>query len=107
MFPIHDVSDVDLAFPANVRHLMPDYETAEARKVDPRWNRLAQDWFFSGLTKLDLKPRNGVDADRALRHIRAVLGSFQPKHEHKMASIAFLLEEWFEGGDWKVAERKK
>ena len=105
VFSIQDVSDIDIAFPAHVKHLMPEYETARARRVDPKWERLACDWFFTGLKELRLKPREGVDEQRALRHIRAIMGSFEPKHEHKMASIAFLLEEWFEGGEWEVKER--
>lgn len=43
-----------------------------------------------------LTARPGVDRDKALVAIKAALGSFEPKHEHKEAGCAFLLHEWFE-----------
>ena len=43
-----------------------------------------------------MKPKEGVDTKKALRHVKAVLGSWEPKHEHKEAGVAFLLNEWFD-----------
>jgi len=85
---------LDLAFPANVRHLMPDPRTLPERS---RFDSLVSRWFFSGLpTGTDFKPRPGIDAGKALAHVKCILGSFEPKHEHKEAAVAFLLDHWFE-----------
>lgn len=96
-----EVSDVEFAFPADVRHLMPpreeipeDFKFGTVR-MSP-WAELMQVMFFEG-AKLDfLAPRAGFDKVKALRHIRAVLGSFQPKHEHKSETVAYLMSLWFE-----------
>jgi hypothetical protein len=29
-------------------------------------------------------------------HLKAIMGSFQPKHEHKTAGVAYLMSLWFE-----------
>ena len=97
MFTIASIDDATLAFPASVRHLMPAQADIpdEFRRHSNRWNRLFSDWFFLGLESLELTPKEGVDKAKALRHIRAVMGSFEPKHEHKEAAVAYLLNEWF------------
>lgn len=97
MFPIADIDNATLAFPASVRHLMPPQEDIpdEFKYGATRWNKLFSDWFFSGLSSLELTPKEGVDKDKAMRHIRTIMGSFEPKHEHKEAAVAYLLNEWF------------
>ncbi len=45
-------------------------------------------------TKFVSKP--GIDETDAKRHLKAVLGSFAPKHEHKEAACAYLMSLWFE-----------
>jgi len=67
------------------------------------WCEIARTWFFSGLNK-DTKvyAKDGVDADKAFRVLQAIQGSFQPKHEHKEAAVAYLMSEWFEKiEDWR------
>lgn len=98
MYPIANVDDATVVFPASVRHLMPpqvDIPDEFKGMGRTRWNKLFNDWFFFGLESLELTPREGVDKSKALRHIRAVMGSFEPKHEHKEAAVAYLLNEWF------------
>jgi hypothetical protein len=108
MFPIVDVDDVALAFGASdMTAMLPPYTdipTQFKRHDGTKWNRLAQDWFFSGVKGLQLKPRPGVDEKKALRHISAILRSFEPKHEHKEAGVAFLLDQWFTDGTWQRAK---
>lgn len=101
------IDDVLLAFPADVTDLMPDmaeipeefhswgltYKDGLAGK----WLAFQQRWFMKGLpntVEVDLK--EGIDGDLAFRHLKAIQGSFQPKHEHKMAAVAFLASTWFE-----------
>jgi hypothetical protein len=57
---------------------------------------LVDRWFFRGLKNLKTKPRDGVNVDDALAHIEYVMRSWEPKHEHKTAGVAFLIDEWFE-----------
>lgn len=99
-----DVNDATLAFPANVDELIP----AEDEIPEPYWQsgsdwpaNLFKDLFFTGLTDLTLVPRDGVDPHKAWRHIRAILGSYAPKHEHKEAAVRYLLDEWFVSASWK------
>lgn len=62
-------------------------------------------WFYKGAERdgnaivIDgerFTPKEGVDADKALRAIKAVLGSWAPKHEHKIAACGYMLSEWFD-----------
>jgi hypothetical protein len=63
------------------------------------WCELAERWLFEGLSGVRPIPKPGVDPQAALRAVRAILCSFAPKHEHKIAGCAFLLSEWFERFD--------
>lgn len=62
-----------------------------------KWNGIITKWFFSGLpkeTRFLAKP--GIDTNTAKAHLRAILVSFEPEHEHKEAGCAFLLSKWFD-----------
>ena len=71
---------------------MPDIPSYPKRK---EYENLVENWFFNGLESFDGNPKKGVQTNQALLHISCVLRSFQPSHEHKIASAAFLLNEWF------------
>ena len=59
--------------------------------------KVVDQWFFYGLPdETTFDTRDGVDIKRALRHISACMRSFQPKHEHKVAGVAYLLDLFFE-----------
>jgi hypothetical protein len=98
MMPIPEMTAVDLAF-SNDEHL-PKYDDvpdAFKRHNNP-YAKFISDWFFGGRTKEDidrLVPKPGVDKDKALKAIIAVLKSYGPKHEHKEAGCAYMLSEWF------------
>jgi hypothetical protein len=106
VFPIHPVNRLDMAFGGDVSKLLPPYADIPApfKSDNTRtwFHKLPIDWFYRGLTSIQLTPRDGVDGEAALQHIRAVLVSFEPKHEHKMAGVAYLLDQWFSGGKWEV-----
>ena len=101
MFPIHETTTLDLAFPANVLEFMPKWEDIPEEfkgfgsERDPIEITFVSDWFFGGIAKYTLIPREGVDGNKALSHIQMILASFEPKHEHKEAACAFLVREWF------------
>jgi hypothetical protein len=94
-----DVSDLDIAFPASVGHLLPAWaDIPEEFRHWPGngWVRFVDNWFFKGTSTRQLKAKPGIDKNAALRHVRACMGSFEPKHEHKTAGVAYLLSLWFE-----------
>lgn len=96
-YPVVDVSQVDIAFPASVGHLMPAWEEIPKsyNNVLSEAVRFAEDWFFCGLKGALFEPREGVDKARAVKHLRCILGSFEPMHEYKIAAVAFLIDHWF------------
>ncbi len=111
-FPVVDLDPISATFGAAdvpLSKLLPAYNDIpeEFRRGRTKWNRLFSDWFFGGLEKLELIPHEGIDKNRALIHIRAVMGSFEPKHEHKEAGVSYLLSQWFtDASTWKVKPRK-
>lgn len=88
-----EVDDVTLAFPADIKHLMPPYGSV---KPERRWITFQQTWFFKGLTGATLIPKPGIDLKKALRHLAAIQNSFEPKHEHKEQAVAYLASRWLD-----------
>lgn len=93
-YPIHKIDRIDAVFPAQVTHLMPEYDP---EYKSARWSmKLASKWFGEGLEQKDLpEPKEWVNLTEALAHLSAVLRSFQHKHERKMQAAERLLENWF------------
>jgi hypothetical protein len=87
-----EVSDALLAFPGSVGPLMKDCPS-EFRH--PYWSKWQRTWFFEGLKEYPA-PKDGVDLRKAMRHLTAIQRSFEPKHEHKEAAVAFLASQWFD-----------
>jgi len=101
MIPVPDVTGADAAF-GSIKH-MPKYENVPEEfkgfNLKSRWVKLVTQWFFKGLSKEEvdaLKPKPGVDKWKALAAVKAIVVSFEPKHEHKEAGCAYLMSEWFE-----------
>lgn len=107
MFPIKEFTDVELVFPTSVDGLMPAYKDIPKEFRDwnspGKWNKVMSDWFYKGLKNAKWKPKPGVDEAKALRHIKYILGSWEPKHEHKAAGVAYLLNEWFKDVTYETA----
>lgn len=94
MFEIKEPDDFNL-----IRELMPLWEEIPAEFKEYRgtkWNGVFNDWFFHGASNIKYQPKAGVNANKAMRHINAVMQSFAPKHEHKEAAVAYLLSQWFD-----------
>ncbi len=94
------VPDIDFAFPAHViGKYLPLWEDipAEFKKNNDchPYHRLAQDWFFTGLKNLKLECRPGIDQSAALRHLQTIMRSYEPKHEHKIAGVAYLIDIFY------------
>lgn len=71
-----------------------------------KWNRLSNDIFFSGVTGLELTPKEGVDPDKALRHLGVTMGGYDTAHGHKEAGCAYLFSLWFEDAKWEVSKKE-
>ena len=89
---------LDIAFgPKNLKDYLPAMSEIpkEFESWSNPWNKLVSEWFCRGL-KESPKAKEGIDSTAALAHIRTILGSFEPKHEHKTAGCAYLMSLWFE-----------
>lgn len=107
----HDVGDPTLAFPASViGTLLPRWadipeEFHKETVVSAPWYRFQQVWFAYGLDEdsgfvgVDLK--EGIDGNMAFRHLATIQGSYEPKHEHKIAGVAWLASLWFNEVVWE------
>lgn len=101
----HAVDDVTVAFPARVENLMPAYASIpdEFKHHRNPWCEFQAKWFYEGLKKEDfLTAKPGINYNAAMRHLSAIQGSFEPKHEHKMAAVAYLASLWFESPEPKT-----
>lgn len=70
------------------------------------WNEVVSAWFFSGIPRAcEWIPKVGIDKTAALRHVGAILASFEPDHGSKEEIAAYLLSLWFDdfvpSGDMK------
>lgn len=103
MYEIQNVTDIDVVFGTKALDLMPTYNKIpdEFKNGDTKWNKVVNTWFYRGLKNAQFTPKDGVDKNKALKHIKAIMGSFEPKHEHKEAGCAYLLSEWFEDISYK------
>ena len=93
-----EVTNLDLAFGARALDLMPPMSEIPAEFKNHRntWVKLQSDWLFHGLDKsATFQPRDGIDGACALRHLAVIQNSFEPKHEHKEAAVAYLASLWF------------
>jgi hypothetical protein len=95
-----DVDDITLAFPANVvqKYMPPmkDIPKEFHMMSKNKWNDFIADWFFNGVKNIKLTPKTGIDETKAMRHIKTIMGSFEPQHEHKEAACAYLMSLWFD-----------
>lgn len=96
-----DIDDATMTFgaPLEMEMLLPKYDQIpeEFKSNFNKWVQLFDKWFFNGLPKgTQFIQKPGIDQVKALRHIRTIMASYAPKHEHKTAGVAYLLSCWFE-----------
>lgn len=92
------LEDVDVAFPTTVSHLMPKYDDIpkEFKDHNNPFAALQAEWFFKGMKASKLIAKEYIDRNMAMRHLQSIQGSFEPKHEHKSAGVAYLMSLWFD-----------
>jgi hypothetical protein len=96
------VDDVFLAFPAQViGTLIPPWNDIpdEFKNFSSGHEELASYACFHPVEFRQEALTDGVSAKLATRHLSAVARSFEPKHEHKEAAIAFLISLWLKKGE--------
>lgn len=96
MEPNKSISEADMAFgPNNISTFLPAMGMIpeEFKKDENHYSQFISKWLFSGLSKSP-EAVEGVDINQALRHIKVVLSSWEPKHEHKIAGAAYLASLW-------------
>ena len=96
---IEEVTDLDMAF--GTTKYLPNYsDVPDDFKGRNKWTDLFDHIFYKGSEGITVGLKDGVDGNKAFRWIRAHMASFEPKHEHKTAGVAFKMSQWF--GDWTV-----
>lgn len=95
-FAPQPVSDLDMAF-GGIDGIMPSIsDIPEEFPNDRKWRSMFCDFFFCGAKDLKFSPKEGIDQVMAWRHVRTIMGSFMPKHEHKEAACSYLMSLWFD-----------
>jgi hypothetical protein len=103
------VSVLEVAFPARViGTLLPPMSEipSEFKNYYNDWCGVVSKLFFEGgeLPKV----KDGIDAAAANGHLQAVLGSFEPQHQHKTYGAAYLISLWYqEPKEWATKNKKK
>lgn len=94
------VSRADVVFGGKVDKILPRWSDIpdEFKRGTSPWCAWQGAWFFKGLKRYPV-PKEGIDLGMAMANLGAVQGSFQPKHEHKEAGVAFLASLWFSSPD--------
>ena len=94
---IPEVTGLDVAF-GNIKHL-PKWEDIpdEFKNGKTTWNELFNVLFFEGGKGVSIAATDEVDLKKAFQALKAIMGSFEPKHEHKEAGVSYLMSQSFQG----------
>lgn len=93
------ITEGEFAFGGDMDTLMVPYNQIpfEFKRASNKWTGIVSYWFFRGLNPdTEFYAKGDIDPKKALRHISAIMRSFEPKHEHKEACCAYLLSQWFD-----------
>lgn len=110
MTPVPEITDADVMF-GNISFLpsrdkLPEDFRRNWHSASNIWCAAVSHWFYNGARSgpsgqiiiggRAFAPKTGVDGRKALRALRAVIGSWGPQHEHKIGGAGFLMSEWFD-----------
>lgn len=85
------ISDVEAAF-GTTRLLPPENVIPEAFWRGNLYTRVAECRFYGRMVPdAHMQLRDGVSAPQMVRMVDAHLRSFEPKHEHKIAGVGYLM----------------
>lgn len=106
--PLPQDFDVEASGLLPPRDEIPDEYQRHNNKANPEpgtpeyWLKTVEDWFFKGMLIKKAKPKDGIDANKALAHIDAIIKSFSPCHNHKTYGVAWLFSLWFDEFEYEV-----
>jgi len=102
-----DIDTAEIVF--GTTKFLPKYDDVpdEYKHGRTKWNNLFNDMFFSGIESLEMEPKEGVDADKAWSVIQAHMRSWEPKHEHKEAGVAYMMSMLFSDAKWERSGKKQ
>ena len=90
---------VQQVFPANLGDLLPPLDLIPEAYRSGRAGHVSTYARSMALGRIDeslaLIKRPGVDPELAWTHLCTIASSFEPKHEHKEAALAWLLSMWY------------
>jgi len=93
------VSRIQQVFPANLGDLLPPLDLIPEVFQKRRAGHVSAYASAMALGRIDeslaLIKRDDVDPEVAWTHLSTIAGSFEPRHEHKEAALAWLLSLWF------------
>ena len=95
---IPEVSDAEIAFPCNYKTLLPKWsDLSESEKnMSGPFCKAATMLFYKGgrIEDHGLKIKSDLDSSKVYRYLKATLGDYGPKHEHKIGGIGHMLSKW-------------
>jgi hypothetical protein len=105
-----DLNAADVAFGGaggKLKEILPPMSEIpdEFKRGSGPWIEWQRDWFFSGLKRYPV-PREGIDRGKAMSNLACVQRSYEPKHEHKQAGVAYLASLWFSSTDGEPITKK-
>lgn len=93
------VSRVQQAFPADLGDLLPPLDLIPEVFQKGRAGHVSTYARAMAIGRIDeslaLIKRDDVDSEVAWKHLCTIAGSFEPRHEHKEAALAWLISLWF------------
>ncbi|QFR55745.1 hypothetical protein JC221_099 [Yersinia phage JC221] len=101
--PNDSISGVEIAFgPKNLSDFLPAMYDIPKQFFDSRnpWNRWAANMFYNGLKEWPVA-KQGIHFKHAAMHIKVIMTSWEPKHEHKLAGCGYLASLWLEESNLK------
>lgn len=98
-----DLKAVNVAFGAKRKHYLTREQLKDWYGRGTRFHEAAQSLFFNGgkLADHGLAFKPDIDRDKAMLALRALLCSFEPKHEIKIGTVAVALANWCNVADQK------
>lgn len=95
---IPGVTGLDLIACDRWEELLPPYEslTKEDRDWNDPFHHAVSSLFYKGgsLKQYNIVPKDPNNLGKIMAYIRATLGDFGPKHEHKIGGITHMLRKW-------------
>lgn len=95
---LHDFTGLDAVFGASGKHYLTREQLGDWYDMNQHtpFHKAAAQIFYKGgkLADFGLTIKPGLDKGKVMTNVRALLCSFEPKHEIKMGTVAAALANW-------------